>query len=71
MLVLVVDGRVERVRAVDPAGEWVEQADGYVLAPVSAPLTRAEIDERFPGLGLYPGDARAVAPGQAREYIDL
>ncbi|WP_067721679.1 hypothetical protein [Nocardia yamanashiensis] len=71
VVVYVVDGRIERVRAVDPGGEWVDRGDGYALAPVSAALTREEIDARFPGLGLYPGDARPAAPGQAREYIDL
>lgn len=71
VVVYVVDGRIERVRAVDPGGEWVDQGDGYALAPVSASLTREQIDERFPGLGLYPGDERPATPGQAREYIDL
>lgn len=67
----MVGGHIERVRAVDPAGDWLKQADGFALAPVSGSLTRAQIDERFPGLGLHPGDARPTAPGSPREYIDL
>ncbi|MGF6881720.1 hypothetical protein ABH933_001231 [Nocardia sp. GP40] len=71
-VVVVIDGQVARVRAVDPEGEWVDVEGTRVsLAPLGAPLSRAEIDERFPTLGLYPGDERRAAQGSPREYVDL
>ncbi|NKY53889.1 hypothetical protein [Nocardia vermiculata] len=69
-VVYVEAGRVVRVRTVDPEGQWVDLEGRVSLAPVSAPLTRAEIDSQLPGLGLYPGDQRLTPRGVSREYVD-
>jgi hypothetical protein len=70
-VVYVVDGRVARVRTLDPAAAWGDLPGAFSLAPVSAPLSRSEIEVRFPSLGLYPGDERAASVGSSREYLDL
>ncbi|GAB2454562.1 hypothetical protein GCM10027262_79140 [Nocardia tengchongensis] len=70
-VVYVVDGQVARVRALDPAAAWEDLPGVHSLAPVSDPLSRGEIDERFPSLKLYPGDDRPVVAGSSREYVDL
>ncbi|WP_280369326.1 hypothetical protein [Nocardia abscessus] len=71
-VVVVIDGVVARVRAVDPDGEWVDvEGTRHSLAPLSAPLSRAEIDERFPTLRVYPGDERRALQGSPREYLQL
>ncbi len=70
-VVYVVDGRVARVRALDPSAAWEDLPGTYSLAPVSAPLSRGEINARFPSLKLYPGDERAAAVGSSREYLDV
>ncbi|MFJ9371447.1 hypothetical protein ACIRRA_44600 [Nocardia sp. NPDC101769] len=71
-VVYVLEGEVVRVRAVDTAGEWVELPGGTLsLAPVSDPLSHSEIDALLPGLGMYPGQPRAAAPGVRREFLDL
>ncbi|WP_280383191.1 hypothetical protein [Nocardia wallacei] len=70
-VVYVEDGVVARVRAVDPDGEWVNLPDRVSLAPVSAPLSAAEIDEWLPTLRMYPGDEKQPRQGAPREYVDL
>ncbi|MFE3280817.1 hypothetical protein [Nocardia sp. NPDC059239] len=71
-VVYVLEGEVVRVRALDPAGEWVELPGGTLsLAPVSDALSHSEIDALVPGLGLYPGQARPAAPGVRREFINI
>ncbi|MCX4099117.1 hypothetical protein [Nocardia sp. alder85J] len=70
-VVYVVDGRVARVRAVEVGGVWEDLPGSHSLAPVSEPLSRSEIDARFPSLGLYPGDERAMSAGPSREYLGL
>ncbi|MFD4358055.1 hypothetical protein ACFWPX_36320 [Nocardia sp. NPDC058518] len=69
----VVDGKVERVRAVTPGEEWipVPGQDRSRFAPLSAPLSAQEIDELAPGLGLYPGDEHATPGKTWREYVPL
>ncbi|MET8428811.1 hypothetical protein [Nocardia sp. NPDC004860] len=70
-VVYVVDGQVARVRALDPAAAWEDLPGVFSLAPVSDPLSRSEIDARFPSLKLYPGDQRPAVVGSSREYVDL
>ncbi|WP_033247143.1 hypothetical protein [Nocardia carnea] len=70
-VVYVVDGQVARVRALDPGAVWEDLPGVHSLAPVSAPLSRGEIDERFPSLTVYPGDDRPAVVGSSREYVDL
>lgn len=69
-VVYVEDGTVARVRAIEPGLEWGEQ-ELRSLAPVSVPLLDAEIAERFPTLGLRPGDTRLAGKGSPREYVEL
>ncbi|WP_156052425.1 hypothetical protein [Nocardia carnea] len=69
-VVYVEGGRIVRIRALDPDGEWTDLGDRVSLAPVSAPLTREEVDSQLPGLKLYPGDLRLAPRGASREYLD-
>ncbi|MGX1811458.1 hypothetical protein ACWIGI_37525 [Nocardia sp. NPDC055321] len=70
-VVYVVDGRVARVRALEPSGHWHEAGAAVSLAPVSKILSRKQIDELLPTLRMYPGDARAASVGASREYVNL
>jgi hypothetical protein len=70
-VVIVEDGVVARVRALDPDGTWEDVTDKVSLAPVSAPLTREQIEERLPALRMFPGDQRLAPQGAPREYVDL
>lgn len=72
-VVYVVDGRVERVRAVDPDAEWapVPGEARSSFAPVSEPLSAKEIDELVPGLGLHPGDEHPALAKKWREYVPV
>lgn len=66
----VADGRVVRVRSVDPdLSKWREDDRGYADVPVSSrPLTDLEIAERYPTLGIRNGDLRPHVRGKLREY---
>ncbi|MCU1645852.1 MAG: hypothetical protein JWN03_6127 [Nocardia sp.] len=70
-VVYVVDGKVARVRALDPGAAWEDLPGVFSLALVSDPLSRTEIDARFPSLKLCPGDERPTTAGSSREYIDF
>lgn len=72
-VVYVEDGVVARVRALDPEGAWEDATDNdkVSLAPVSAPLTREQVEQRLPGLRMFPGDQRLAPQGAPREYVDL
>lgn len=70
-VVYVEDGVVVRVRALDPQGEWEDVSDKVSLAPVSAPLTREQIQEQLPALRMFPGERRPAPQGAPREYVDL
>jgi hypothetical protein len=69
-VVYVADGVVVRVREVlDGPWEWDEEHKAAL--PLSAPLTREEIVERYPTLRFTLGDARPMVRGKIREYITL
>ncbi|WP_433635480.1 hypothetical protein [Nocardia sp. CA-120079] len=70
-VVYVEDGVVARVRALDPRGVWEDVSDKVSLAPVSAPLTREQVEEQLPTLRIFPGEQRLAAQGSPREYIEL
>lgn len=73
-VVYVEDGVVARVRKLDPQGDWEDVSDKVSLAPVSAPLTREQVEEQFPTLRrlrVLPGEQRLASQGAPREYIDL
>lgn len=71
-VVYVIDGRIARIRGVDPVGEWVDLPGGAMsLAPVSDPLSVTDIDALVPGLGMYPGGEWPMTRGVAREFVDL
>jgi hypothetical protein len=48
-----------------------ENDDGYVDAPVTAPLNDAEIARRLPTLSIRVGDPRPHVRGKIREYVVL
>ena len=70
-IVYVADGTVVRIRGIDPDGPWEENDDGYVDAPVTAPLNDAEIARRLPTLSIRVGDPRPHVRGKIREYVVL
>jgi DNA invertase Pin-like site-specific DNA recombinase len=70
-IVYVVDGVVARVRGIDPAGTWEEDDRGFVDAPVTSPLSEAQIAKQLPTLSLQLGDARPRIRGRIREYLPL
>jgi DNA invertase Pin-like site-specific DNA recombinase len=71
-IVYVVDGIVERVRAVNPdLAKWSTDDRGYADVPVTAPLTPLEIAKQLPTLDLTPGKPRPHQKGKLREYLDL
>lgn len=70
-IVYVADGVVVRIRGIDPDGEWREDERGYADAPVTGPLSEAEIAERLPTLGIRLGDHRPHVRGKIREYVPL
>lgn len=69
--VYVADGVVTRVRAVQPGGDWNWDDRGYADVPLTAPLSDLEIAEKFPTLGIRPGDRRPHVRGKIREYLPL
>ncbi|MFI5867284.1 hypothetical protein [Streptomyces sp. NPDC051546] len=70
-VVYVSDGIVVRVREIlDGRWEWDETGEKAAL-PLSAPLTAAELAERFPNLPFALGDTRPMVRGKLREYISL
>ena len=69
--VYVADGVVTRVRAVQPDGDWNWDDRGYADVPLTAPLSDLEIAEKFPTLGIRPGDHRPHVRGKIREYLPL
>ena len=71
IVVYVADGTVVRIRGIDPDGPWEENDDGYVDAPVTAPLNDAEIARRLPTLSIRVGDPRPHVRGKIREYVVL
>lgn len=66
----VHDGVVRRVRAIVPGGEWEDLPGPFSLAPVSAPLTSAQIARLPAELQLRPGQERVPRRGLWREYVD-
>lgn len=70
-IVYIVDGVVERIRGVDPGGQWIPDARGYWDIPVTAPLTAEQVAERLPTLGIRLGDHRPHVRGKLREHVAL
>ena len=70
-IVYVADGTVVRVRGINSDGDWREDDRGYADAPVTRPLTGAQITQRFPTLDLTVGDSRPHVRGKIREYVLL
>ena len=71
-LVYVAGGTVTRIRAVQPAGApWPRDDRGYADVPLSPPLTHLQVAERFPALGIRPGDRLPHVRGKIREYRTL
>lgn len=70
-VVYVNDGVVARVREVPEHGVWEDLPGNFSLVPVSPPLTWVQLQHKFPGLGIQPGDKRETRQGLWREYLDL
>ncbi|MFG2563054.1 hypothetical protein [Streptomyces sp. NPDC048496] len=70
-VVYISDGTVVRVREVHN-GPWEWDQDGEKAAlPLGAPLTTAELAERFPTLPFTLGGEHPMVRGKIREYISL
>ncbi|MFJ9551285.1 hypothetical protein [Streptomyces erythrochromogenes] len=70
-VVYISDGTVVRVREVQD-GPWEWEQDGEKAAlPLGAPLTAAELAERFPTLPFTLGATHPMVRGKIREYISL
>ena len=70
-IVYVADGTVVRIRGIHPDRDWHEDDRGYADAPVTRPLTDAQITQRFRTLDLTVGDHRPHVRGKIREYVLL
>lgn len=73
-VVYVEDGTVERIRAVDPNGQWIRDGS-YVDIPLTPPLDNDRVDAQFPTLfpdhDIRLGSQRAHVRGKLREYLPL
>lgn len=70
--IVVVDGIVARVRAVDPdLSKWDTDDCGFADIPVTKPLTELQIAKKLPTLGIALGEHRPHVRGKIREYMSL
>ena len=72
LLIVVVRGQVRRIWPVMPAENWEENASGKVALPLGErPLTRDEVQQRYPALHIAVGDKRPARQGLMREYVQV